>query len=67
VYIDGSNFSIVSGGGTFNLFPDGTRNITVRFYSTGTLGLKTATLIFVNNVPGKNPFNVPLKGKVVIY
>jgi hypothetical protein len=56
-----SEFSIQSGGGSFSLNPNQTRDITVRFKPTS-LGSKTATLRISNDDPDENPKDVDLKG-----
>ena len=58
---DASQFSIVSGGGTFSLMSQGSRNIVVRFAPTS-VGNKSAALRISSNDPDENPFDVALTG-----
>jgi uncharacterized repeat protein (TIGR01451 family) len=62
--ISGSNFtqfSIVSGGGSFSLAPGQTREILVSF-TPSSIGFKEATLQIFSNDVDENPFNIFLSG-----
>jgi len=61
---NGSDFSIVEGGGSFSLAPGEERLIVVLFTPTS-LGAKSAVLSLENNVDGKNPLEIPLQGNGV--
>lgn len=56
-----AEFSIVSGGGSFTLSPNATRNLVVRFAPT-TTGSKSATLSISSNDPDENPLLTSLTG-----
>jgi len=56
-----SQFVIVSGGGSFNLSPNGTRNVVVRF-TPASPSNKSATLRFISNDPDENQKDVQLSG-----
>jgi outer membrane protein assembly factor BamB/subtilisin family serine protease len=58
---DASEFSIQSGGGSFDLNPNETRDVVVRF-EPQSFGDKKATLRFISNDPNENPYDVPLSG-----
>ena len=58
---DADQFTIISGGGSFNLGSGETLNITVKFAPTSG-GPKSATLIIVSNDPLMQVTNVPLNG-----
>jgi hypothetical protein len=60
-----SEFSIVSGGGTFTLAAGATRNIVVRF-SPDASGSKNASLSIASNDPDENPFVISLTGTGLI-
>jgi len=56
-----AGYSIVAGGGAFNLAPAATRQVTLRLTPTS-LGSKVAILSFASNDTDENPKNVPLSG-----
>lgn len=56
-----TDFSIQDGGGAFLLEPGGVREIKVRFAPQSS-GLKEASLLLANNVPGKSPLVIPMEG-----
>jgi hypothetical protein len=58
---DASQFSITSGGGSFNLFPGATRTVNVQFHPASA-GSKSATLRLASNDPDENPLDAPLIG-----
>jgi DNA/RNA endonuclease YhcR with UshA esterase domain len=58
---DSGQFSITSGGGSFTLATNATRNIDVRFAPTSD-GAKSATLQLTSNDPDGSPFTVSLSG-----
>ncbi|MDZ7265347.1 MAG: choice-of-anchor D domain-containing protein, partial [candidate division KSB1 bacterium] len=62
-----SEFSIISGGGSFTLSPSATRNLVVRFTPT-TTGSKTASLSISSNDPdpSENPLLVSLSGSATV-
>ncbi len=66
--ITGSNsaeFTILSGGGSFQLDEGLSRGVTVRFSPTGAGG-KSASLAFNSNDPDENPFHVSLSGTGIV-
>ena len=58
---DASEFSIQSGGGSFDLNPGETQNVVVRF-APQFAEEKNATLRIASNDPDNNPFDVTLNG-----
>ena len=60
-----SEFTILGGGGSYQLDPGTSRDVTVRFTPTGTGG-KSASLTFNSNDPDENPFNIGLSGTGVV-
>jgi hypothetical protein len=58
---DPGQFAIISGGGSFTLVANATRNVEVRFAPTSS-GPKSATLSLTSNDPDEGSFNVPLDG-----
>jgi uncharacterized protein YjiK len=56
-----SHFSIVAGGGTFNLASGATRNVSVRFRPQS-LGTANASLVVASNDPDEASYSVPLSG-----
>jgi hypothetical protein len=65
ISISGNGFSIVSGGGSYNLSPGGTRNVVVRF-SPNQSGSHTGSLSITHNAGNQSsPVPVPLSGNGV--
>lgn len=61
VIINGNGFTIVSGGGSFNLAPGGSRTVVVR-YSPPVSGSSSGTLIIAHNgLNTTSPITIPLK------
>ncbi len=58
------DFSVTSGGGSFTLTPNQTREVVVSF-TPSALGGRTASLDFASNDPDENHLNVPLSGNGV--
>ncbi len=56
-----NQFTIMSGGGAFNLAPNASRNLVARF-APNAMGVKNATLRLASNDPDENPFDVALTG-----
>ena len=66
IVLDGdiSHFSVISGGGTTNLSPGSTHNVTVRF-QPGSGGVKNVNAKIYSNDPDENPLVVTLTGRGV--
>ena len=58
---DSSEFSIVSGEGSFSLAPSQTWQVKIRFIPTSQ-GTKTVTYRIESNDPDENPKDIPLSG-----
>jgi hypothetical protein len=67
VSITGSNYTIISGGGFYDLAPGSSKTVTVRFSPSST-GPKTGSVSITHNATNaSNPIAVPLTGTGVDY